>query len=203
MARATPTPDVLDPADPVRRLHERPCGVELVEVLVITALQVHHRSIARSGDLDHRKAVRGGVGQCGQAVEEVRARCRQADAGAPGEESGGGGGVAGGGLLPETDVADPGRLRDAGEVGDRDADDPVDGVDVVGLEGVHDQVEAVGQRGRVMCRLLGCVCVCAITVVRVPRRCPRPSRYAAIHADYQPRPAPCCPLDSYRLSIVS
>jgi hypothetical protein len=39
------------------------------------------------------------------------------------------------------------RERGAGEVGDRDADDPVDGADVVRLEGIHDEVEAVGQTG--------------------------------------------------------
>jgi len=141
-------PDVLDPADPVRRLRERPCGVQLVELAVLAALQIDHRSIARARDLDHRKAIRRGVGEGGQAVQEAGCRHRQAHAGPPGEESGSGRGVARRGLLAKTDVADPRRLRDAGEVGDRDADDPVDGVDVVGLEGVHDEVKAVGQTGR-------------------------------------------------------
>ena len=57
-------PDVLDPADPVGRLHERPRGVELVKVLVVAPLQIHHRSIAGTRDQDHRKTVRGGIGQC-------------------------------------------------------------------------------------------------------------------------------------------
>lgn len=83
-------PDVLDLADPIRRLHERSSGVELVEVLIVAALQVDHRPAARSGDLDHREAVRGGVRQRGQAVEKAGAGRRQTHAGPCGEEPRGG-----------------------------------------------------------------------------------------------------------------
>lgn len=47
--------------------------------------------------------------------------------------------------MAETDIADPRGLGGASQVGDRDADNAVDGVDVVGFEGVHHQVAAVGQ----------------------------------------------------------
>jgi hypothetical protein len=50
--------------------------------------------------------------------------------------------------MPEADVADARRLREAGQVSDRDADHPVDGLDVVELEGVDDQVVPVGGLGR-------------------------------------------------------
>ncbi|WP_264992508.1 hypothetical protein, partial [Mycobacterium montefiorense] len=43
----------------------------------------------------------------------------------------------------------------------------------------------------------------SITVVRVSRRCPRPSRYAAIHAGYRRLNHGWDALDSYRLSILS
>ena len=136
-------PDVIDPVDPIGGLGERLRGVELVEVLVVASLQIHQRPIAGAGDLDHRKAVRRRIRQRGQAVEETGTGGREAHTGPPGQESGGGRGVAGRGLLPEADVADSGRLRDAGEVGDRDADDPVDCGDVVGFQCVHHEVKPI------------------------------------------------------------
>ena len=151
MARAIPSADVLDSADAVRSLRERSGRGELIEFFVVAALHVHDRALTRAGDLDHRETVRRGVGQRNQAVEEAGPGHRQAHAGPAGEESGGGRGVAGGGLVPETDEADSRFLRQTGKVGDRDPDEPIDGVDSVELEGVDEDVEAVGQLGR--CRL--------------------------------------------------
>ncbi len=140
--------DVLHATDPVGRLRERPCGAELVEILVVAALQVDHRPVTGTRDLDHREAVGGRIGQRGQAVEKAGPGRRQAHPGPRGEEAGGGGRVAGRRLLPKADVADARRLRPAREVGDRDPDDPVDRLDAVRLQGIHDELEAVGQPRR-------------------------------------------------------
>ncbi|MGY4652727.1 hypothetical protein ACVWWN_006523 [Mycobacterium sp. URHB0021] len=101
--------------------------------------------LAGTGDLHHRKAVRGGIRQRHKPVEEAGRRHRQTDAGLLGEEPGRGRGVAGVAFVPETDVADAGRLRQAGQVGDRNPHDPVDGVHVVQLERVHNQMDPIGE----------------------------------------------------------
>ena len=56
------------------------------------------------------------------------------------EEPGGRGGVDGVAFVPEPDVAQARRLREARQVGDRDADHSVDGVNVVELECIDDQM---------------------------------------------------------------
>ena len=49
--------------------------------------------------------------------------------------------MAGIAFVTEADVADARCLRDPSHVGDRDADQPVDGLDVVELERLDDQVD--------------------------------------------------------------
>ena len=103
-------------------------------------------ALAGPGDLHHREAVRRRVRQRDQAVEEARAPDTVRHT--PGllrEEPGGRGRVAGVAFVAEADVADARRLREARQVGDRDADHPVDGLYVVELERVDDQVAAIGQ----------------------------------------------------------
>src|SRR5882757_9834635 len=100
---------------------------------------------AGSGDLDHREAVRGGIGKRDEPVEEARSGHGQADAWLLREEPGSGGRVAGIALVPEADVADARSLREPGQIRDRDADDPVDGVDVVELQRIDDQVDPIGE----------------------------------------------------------
>ena len=103
--------------------------------------------LAGSRDLHHRKAIRRRIGQRNEPVEEARRRHGQADAWRLRQESGRGRRVPGIAFVPETDVADAFCLRDAGHVGDRDADYPVDGSDVIEFERLDDQVVSVGQLG--------------------------------------------------------
>ena len=147
--------DVLGPRYPVGRLGEHLGRRQLVHLLVVTALEVDEMALAGAGDLDHREAVGGGIGQRHKPVEEARGRHRQADAGLLGEEAGRGRRVAGVALVPEADVADARRLREAGQVGDRDPDDPVDGVDIVELQRVDDQMDPIGESTR----LVGALCL--------------------------------------------
>src|SRR5262249_54557582 len=96
------------------------------------------------------EAVGGGIGKRYKAVQEARGRHRQADAGLLGEEAGRGSGVAGVALMAEADVADARCLRETSQIGDRDSDDPVDGVDVVELERVDNQMDPIGERTRLL-----------------------------------------------------
>jgi hypothetical protein len=58
-------------------------------------------------------------------------------------------------FVAEADVTDARRLREAGQVGDRDPDDPVDGVHVVELERVDNQMDPIGESAR----LVGALCL--------------------------------------------
>src|ERR1700682_1905080 len=111
--------------------------------------------LAGAGDLDHGEAVRGGVGKRHQPVEEPRSGHCQADARLLCEEPRRRRRVAGVALVTEADVADARCLGDASQVGDRNADDPVDDVHVVELERVDDQMDAIGESTRIA----GCACL--------------------------------------------
>jgi len=50
--------------------------------------------------------------------------------------------------VTEADVADARSLCEPGQIRDRDTDDPVDGVDVVELQCVDDQVDPIGESTR-------------------------------------------------------
>ena len=63
------------------------------------------------------------------------------------QEPGGRRRVSGVALMAEADVPDPGRLCEARQIGDRNADDAVDGLHVVGLQRVDDHVDPVGHGG--------------------------------------------------------
>ncbi len=128
-----------------RRLAEWPGNRQLVHLFVVALLQIHDLALGRTADQDHRKAVRRGIGQCRQTVEEAGRRHGEADAGLLREEAGDRRGVAGVLLVPERDDAYAGGLREAAEVGDRDAGHPVDGLDAVKRERLDDEMEAVGQ----------------------------------------------------------
>ena len=119
--------DVLGARYSVGRLGEEPGGGQLVHLLVVAPLQVDEVALAGAGDLHHREAVGGGVGECDESVEEAWCGHGQADAGLLGEEPRRGGGVACVALVPEADVAQARGLGQPGEIGDRDADDAVDG----------------------------------------------------------------------------
>ena len=86
-----------------------------------------------------------------QAVEETGRRNGKANAGFFGEVTGDRGRVTGILLVAEGDDAEAFGLRLAREVGDRDAGQAVDVLDAVELEGVEDEVEAVGQLARPAC----------------------------------------------------
>ena len=128
-------------------LSERFGRRELIEFLVVALLEVDDVSLARTGDLNHRKAIRRGVGERDDSVEEAGRGDGQADARPLGEEPGRRCRVPRVAFVPETDVADARGLRDARHICDRDADDAVDGADVVELERVDDQVISVGELG--------------------------------------------------------
>jgi Cation efflux family len=57
------------------------------QLLIVALLQVHDRPVAGTGDLDHRGAVRRGVRQRRQPVQEPRSRHRQADPRTLGQKS--------------------------------------------------------------------------------------------------------------------
>ena len=97
--------DVLGAVDAVRRLRVRLGRVHLVELLVVALLEVDDRPVARPADLDHREAVRRGVGQRHHAVEEAGRRDGEADARFLRQEARCGRRVAGGLLVAEADVA--------------------------------------------------------------------------------------------------
>src|SRR4030095_10047305 len=122
---------------------------ELVELLVIALLQVDDLALARAADEDHRETVDRGVRERVEAVQEARRRYGQADAGLLREEARDRGGVAGALLMAEREHAHPGGLRPAREVGDRNAGQAVDRVEAVQLEGIDDQLKAIGRLLRI------------------------------------------------------
>src|SRR5208337_2584268 len=66
--------DVLRPIYPVRGFRIRLGRVHLVELLIVALLEVDDCPVARSANLNHRKAVGGGVGQRHHAVEKTGSR---------------------------------------------------------------------------------------------------------------------------------
>ena len=95
--------------------------------------------------------------------------------GLPRQEAGGGGGVAGVLLVAERDHPHAFGLRHAREVGDRDAGQAEDRVDVVELQRIDDEVEAVGRSS--VCAsfvMLGCLVGCSVRCgLHVMARCRR------------------------------
>ena len=130
-----------------RRLAQRPGDGELVHLLVVALLQVDDFAFGRTADQDHRKAVRRRIGQRDQAVQEARRRDREAHARRLRQEARDRRRVAGVLLVAERDHAHAVGLRQAAQVGDRDAGHVVDRLDAVQLQRVDDQVEPVGQFG--------------------------------------------------------
>jgi hypothetical protein len=118
---------------------------QLVHLLVVALLQVDDLALAGARDQDHGEAVGGGVRQRGEAVQEAGRGHREADAGLAVMKAGGCGGIAGVLLVAEGDHLHAVGLRDAQEVGDRDAGQGEDRVDVVQLQRVDDEVEAIGR----------------------------------------------------------
>ena len=135
--------DVLRPVDAVGRLGVRPGGAELIHLLVIALLEIDDRPVARPADHDHREAVGRGVGQGDHPVQEAGGRDRHADARLLRQIPGDRGRVPGRLLVPKAEVADPFILRQAQQIGDRDARHPKDRVDPVQLQRLHHQVKAV------------------------------------------------------------
>jgi hypothetical protein len=128
-----------------RRLAKRLGDRELVHFLIVALLQVNDFALRRSGNLDHRETVGGGVRKRGQPVEEAGRRHSQADAGLLGEKTGDRRGIARILLMTEGQHADARGLRHAAEVGNRNARHAVDRGQAVELERVDDEVEAVVQ----------------------------------------------------------
>ena len=128
-----------------RRLAERLGDRKLVHLLVVALLQVDDLALRRAGDQDHREAVGGGMGECGEAVEKARCRYRQANAGLLGQESCDRRRIAGVLFVTERDHPNAGRLRHAAEVGDRDAGHAIDCREAVELQRIDDEVKAIGE----------------------------------------------------------
>ena len=139
--------DVLGVQDPERGLGVRPGDGELVHLLVVALLQVDDLALARAADEDHRKAVGGGIGERRQSIQKAGGGHGEADAGLLRHEAGDGSGIPGVLLMAEGDHAQPGALQLAREVGNRDAGQTEDRVDAVQLEGIDDQLKAVGFLG--------------------------------------------------------
>ena len=127
-----------------RRLAQRLGDGELIHLFIVALLQVDDLALGRAGDQDHRKAVGGGVGERGQAVEKAGRRHRETDAGLFGQVTGDRRRIAGVLLVAERDDADAGGLRHAAEVRDRNAGHAVDRGEAVELERIDDEVEAIG-----------------------------------------------------------
>ena len=136
--------DILRAIDAIRRLGIGARGGELVHLLVIALFEIDDRAVGGAADQHHRKAVRRRVGQRDEAVQKAGGRDGHADAGLLRQKPGDRGGVAGRLLVPETEIANAFGLREAQEVGDRDAGHPENRIDPVQLEGIHHEVEAVG-----------------------------------------------------------
>jgi hypothetical protein len=67
-------------------LVQRFCDRELIHLFIVTLLQADDLALGRAGDKDHRKAVGGGVGERGQAIEEAGRRHGEANAGLLGQK---------------------------------------------------------------------------------------------------------------------
>jgi hypothetical protein len=84
------------------------------------------------------------MGERVEPVEEPGRGDSQADAGLLRQEAGDRRGVARVLLVAEGQHAQARRLRAAGQVGDRDAGQAIDRVEPVQLQGIDDQLKAVG-----------------------------------------------------------
>ncbi len=136
--------DVLGMQDAERGLAQRLGDRELVHFLVVALLQVDDLALRGAADEDHRKAVDRRVRERSHAVEEAGRGHGQADAGLPGEEACDRRGVSGVLFVPERDHAQAVLLHAAREVGDRNAGQTEDRIDAVQLEGIDDELKAVG-----------------------------------------------------------
>ncbi len=136
--------DVLWAVYAVCRLGIGPSSGQLIHLLVIALLEIDDRPVARPADHDHREAIGRGVRQGDQPVQETGGGDRHANARLLRQIPGDRGRVPSRLLVAEAEVADPFRLRQAQQIGDRDAGHPIDRVDPVQLEGLHHQVKAVG-----------------------------------------------------------
>jgi hypothetical protein len=125
--------DVLDMVDAVGGLDIGLGGIELVELFIVALCQVDDLALGGAGDHDHGEAVDGGIGQGDQAVEEARRRDGHGDAGLLGQVAGDGGGIDGIGFVAEADEAQAFGLHQAGQVGDGNADQAIDGLDAIGF----------------------------------------------------------------------
>ena len=136
--------DVLGVQHAERRLAQRLGDRELVHLLVVALRQVDDLALGRAADQDHREAVGRRVRERRQAVEETRRGDGEADPRLLRQESGDRCRVAGVLLVAERDDAQAFLLHPPGEIGDRNAGQAEDRVDAVELEGVDDELEAVG-----------------------------------------------------------
>ena len=108
-------------------------------------MQVDDFAFAGAADQDHRKAVDGGIGQCGQAVQKAWRGHGQANPRLLGHVAGDGSRIAGVLFMTEADEAHPFRLGQAGQIRDRNANQTKDGVNVVVFQGIDYKVKPVGQ----------------------------------------------------------
>src|SRR5581483_7211194 len=151
--------DILGMKHAIGRLAHRLGDRELVHLLVVALLQVDDVALRRARHQDHREAVGGGMGERRQAVQEARRGDGEADAGLVGEEARDRRGIARVLLVAERQHADARRLRHAAEIGDGNARHAIDGRETVQLQGVDQQIEAVGQLLRLFRRWFqGCFC---------------------------------------------
>jgi hypothetical protein len=143
--------DVFGPIDPVRCLCVRLGRVHLVELLILALLKVDGRPLARSADLDHGKPIRGGGRQGHHSVEKPWSRDGEADARFLRQITADRGRVAGRLLVAEADVANAFGLSQPRQVGYRDSDHTIDGVEAVELHGLDYEVKPVCDWGGVRC----------------------------------------------------
>jgi hypothetical protein len=126
--------------------------------LQIALLQVDDLALGRAGDQNHWKAISGGMGERGEAIEEARSRNREANAGLLGQEPRDRRRVSGVLFVTERDDADARGLCHAAEIRDRDAGHTVDRGEAVELQRIDDEVKAVGQ----LLLRFGCFCIDAL-----------------------------------------
>ena len=162
--------DILRMQHAERRLAQRLGNGELIHLFVVALLQVDDFALRGARDQDHRETVGGGVGECGQAVEEAGRRHGKADAGLLGQEARDGGGVAGVLFVTERDDADARGLCHAAEVGDRNAGHAIDRIETVELERIDHEIEAVGQLLLCVVRGGGFVCRYGLQHCILPER---------------------------------
>ena len=136
--------DVLGVENPECSFGVRPRNGELIHLLVVALLQVDDLALARAADEDHRKAVGGRVGERRQSVHEPGCRNREADARLLRHEAGDRSGIPGVLLMAEGDHANARGLQLAREVGNGNAGQTKDRINAVQLEGIDDQLKAVG-----------------------------------------------------------